>query len=68
MVKWEVLDELKKHRNDNVLPKWWGLKGVQFKEVSRQQLAANSIKVTVDVLNNFNSDGTPHWANEKDCD
>lgn len=64
MVKWEVLDELKAHRNDAPLPQWWGLKGAQFKELSRETLGPKAVKFTVDVLANFNDDGTPHWAND----
>jgi len=63
-VKWEVLDEYKMLRN-KPHPLWWGLKNLKFEEIASIELAPHTTKLTVDVLYNFNSDGSEHWANRK---
>ncbi|GBG30380.1 Beta-1,4-galactosyltransferase 4 [Hondaea fermentalgiana] len=64
-VKWEVQEEYNKMRGRAADVPWWGLAKLDFKEVAREKLDTHATKVTVDVLYNYNADGSEHWANRK---
>jgi len=59
-MKWEVSDELKKYRKHRTKPFWWGLKNIDYKVKERDYLGKDQLssKITVDVLENTNKDGT----------
>ena len=65
-VKWEVLEEYEKLRREAAKPRWWGLRGIEYKVNEEVKMERGTCsRITVDVLGNTCDDGTEHWANNK---
>lgn len=56
-IKWEVSDDLHKHKRDNPKPRWWGLNNIEYDIIENKNNNWYSI-ITVDVLDNKNWDDT----------